>query len=97
MSYFDLDFANDITDRKSVTGFLVKHYGNNVFWQSKKQSIVTLSSTEVEYVVLSKSVWELKFLNQLINEILNQDLTPVIYHDNQNSIIIAKNLETKGS
>ena len=40
--------AGDIVDRKSTTGYEIRMYGNRVYWKSKKQDIVTKSSTEAD-------------------------------------------------
>ena len=47
-AYFDVDYDNDPTDCKSVTGFCIFLGDYLISWKSKKQSIVSLSSTEVE-------------------------------------------------
>ncbi|KAG6492323.1 hypothetical protein ZIOFF_047278 [Zingiber officinale] len=44
------DFARDIDDRKSITGFVFFMGTNAISWSSKKQAIVTLSSYEAEYI-----------------------------------------------
>jgi hypothetical protein len=49
VGYADADFANSV-DRKSVTGYLFKLYGNLVVWASRKQRTVALSSTEAEFI-----------------------------------------------
>lgn len=61
-AFVDADFAGDINDRKSTTGFILKMNDNNVFWQSKKQSVVAISSCEAEYVALATCCTESLFL-----------------------------------
>ena len=47
--YCDSDYARDIDNRKSTTGFAFFLGNNAISWCSKKQPIVTLSTCEVEY------------------------------------------------
>lgn len=47
-SYVDSDFANNVIDRKSITGFLIKINHNIVAWKTKKHNVVTLSRAESE-------------------------------------------------
>ena len=48
--YSNNDWGGDLDDRKNIFGF-VFFIGNTVFsWMSKKQSIVTLSTCEAEYI-----------------------------------------------
>lgn len=49
-AYFNVDFANDLSNRKSRSGFFVSMNGVIVFWDSWKQTGVTSSTTKVEYV-----------------------------------------------
>lgn len=97
-AFVDSDFAGDINDRKSTTGFILKINNNCVFWQSKKQSVVAISSCEAEYVALATCCTESLFLGQLLNDILNESVYPIIiFEDNQSTIRMANTLETKRS
>jgi hypothetical protein len=46
IGYTDADWARDLTDRKSTSGYFTFVGGNLVTWKSKKQNIVALSSAE---------------------------------------------------
>ena len=53
VDYSDSDWFGDIDDRKSTSGS-VFFMGNTAFtWLTKKQSIVTLSTCQAEYVAAS--------------------------------------------
>lgn len=47
--YTDADWAGDITNRKSTSGYFTFVGGNLVTWKSKKQKVVALSSAEAEF------------------------------------------------
>lgn len=95
-AYVDADFANDITDRKSVSGFVVKMNMNVIDWKTKKQSLVALSSAESEYIALSSCISECLFLGQLCSEILRSNIFPIyVYEDNQACIRMASTLESR--
>ena len=92
--YADADWASDVNDRKSTSGYMFKLAGAAVSWSSKKQTSVTLSSTEAEYIsgahAAKKAVW----LRQLISELgLDTSFPTVLHVDNQSAIAIAKNPE----
>ena len=50
IAYTDSDFAGSIDDRKRTSGYVFSFGSGSLSWASKKQPIVTLSSTEAEYV-----------------------------------------------
>ncbi|PNX57099.1 hypothetical protein L195_g058524, partial [Trifolium pratense] len=46
----DSDYAGDLDDRKSTSGYVFLLSGAAVSWSSKKQPVVTLSTTEAEFI-----------------------------------------------
>jgi len=69
MAYIDSDYGRDVDDRKSILGYVSMVNNVALYWSLKKQEIVTLSSTEVEYVVATSSgchcVWIKRVLKQI--------------------------------
>ncbi|CAL2259305.1 unnamed protein product [Prunus armeniaca] len=47
--YTDADYAGNITDRRSTSGYFTFVGGNLVTWYNKKQNVVSRSSAESEY------------------------------------------------
>jgi transposase InsO family protein len=91
IGYADADWANDIEDRKSITGYVFKVFGSTVSWTTRKQSTVSLSSTEAEYIALSHAVCEAIWIMNIMEDIgYQQDQPMKIYEDNQACIRIAE-------
>lgn len=87
VAYCDADWGSECDDRKSRTGFVVMMAGAAISWNSKKQSIVALSSTEAEYIALSSTVREAIWFIQLQTEIGCETKTAfTIYCDNMSAI-----------
>lgn len=93
--YVDSDWASDINDRKSTSGFVFKLFNCTVAWSSRKQSTVSLSSTEAECIALSSAVVEVVWLLKILVEDLKQNnVNPVkINIDNQAAINISNSPE----
>jgi len=47
--YTDVDWAGNVSERKSTSGYFTFVGGNLVTWKSKKQKVVDLSSAEAEF------------------------------------------------
>ena len=56
--YTDSDFAGSQVDCRSTTGYCTFLGGNLVTWKSKKQSLISKSSTEAEFRAMSKGIDE---------------------------------------
>jgi hypothetical protein len=92
-AYSDVDHDSDLTDHKSVTSFCIFVDDFLISSKSKKQSIVSQSSTEVEYRALTSITKEIVWLCWLLADmkVFISHHTPM-YCDNQSSIQIAHNL-----
>ena len=95
--YSDADWAGDIDDRKSTSGYLFQISGGAVTWSSKKQSCVALSTAEAEYIALSSAAQEAVWMRQLTTELGSPPETATIIHeDNQSAISMTKNPQFHG-
>jgi len=56
--YSDADWVGDTDDRKSTSGYLFRISRTAVSWRSKKQTCVTLSTAEAEYMALANATQE---------------------------------------
>ena len=71
--------------------------GAAITWNSKKQSCVALSTTEAEYIALSKASQESIWLQQiLIDKGEKQSNVIIIHEDNQSTIAMMKNPQFHG-
>ncbi|CAJ2635927.1 unnamed protein product [Trifolium pratense] len=88
----DSDYAGDLDDRKSTTGFVFMLGGGAISWSSKKQPIVTLSTTEAEYVSAAAYACQGIWLKNVLNYLkMKQSECTLIYCDNSSSIKLSKN------
>jgi len=92
--YTDADWgANDET-RRSISGHTFILGAGAVSWSSKRQQTVALSSTEAEYLALTRATKEALWLQRLLGEIEGKTRGAVAIHvDNLGCIAMAKNPE----
>lgn len=92
--YSDADYAGDAMTRRSTTGYIFVISGGAVSWSSKRQRMVSLSTTEAEYVAASEASKELVWLRRLLNDVdCRCDKPSVLLVDNQSAIRLIKNPE----
>lgn len=90
--YSDADWANDPSDRKSISGCFSLIFGGAILWTSRKQTNITLSSTEAEFYALAETVKEAKWLYFILKDFnINVDLPIPILVDNMPTINYATN------
>ena len=61
-SFANADWARDMVNQKSTSGYVFQIGTLTISWKSKLQSIVALSSTEAEYLSLSSATQETVWL-----------------------------------
>lgn len=97
IGYSDADWAGDVGDRKSTSGYMFFLGGAAISWRSSKQTCVALSTAEAEYVALSAAAQEAIWLQQLASDLLNQSIRETtILEDNQSTICLTKNPQVHG-
>ena len=91
--YTDADWARNISNRKSTSGYFMFVGGNLIAWRSKKQKVVALSRAEAEFRGMAKGLCELLWLRRLLIEIgfaPNSEMD--LFCDNKAAIDISHNL-----
>lgn len=94
IGFSDADFANDVDTRKSTSGYVFKLSNGPVTWCSQKQSAVSTSTTEAEYIAASTAVKEILWLRQLLQDIDESEICEEgvkLFIDNQSAIKLIKN------
>jgi len=92
--FTDSDYAGSHHDRKSTTGFIYMLNGAPVSWNSQKQPVVAVSSTEAEYVALAAGAKEAVWIRQFLEELGEKQDDPTdLFVDNTSAIKLAHNPE----
>ena len=89
--FFDVDWAGDMDQRRSTSGYLFNVFGGAVSWMSKKQSVVALSTTEAEYMAATHASKEAVWLQRLCSSKGLVQGAIRIDCDSQSAIFLAKN------
>jgi len=108
-TYVDADFAggwdpenaDDASTLYSRTGFVIKYAGCPVYWQSKLQTEIALSTAESEYIAMSQALRETLPIMSLMKEINvvfplhipEPKFVVKVHEDNQSCIAMASNLK----
>lgn len=89
--YCDSDHAGDLNGSRSTIVYTFTVGGNIVSWRSCLQPVVALSSSEAEYIALTKAAKEAYWLKELMNELGFTQGAVEIHWDSQSAIALAKN------
>lgn len=96
--FSDSDFAADLDNRRSTSGYVFTAGGSAISWRSKQQDLVTLSTMEAEYVGLTEAAKEMLWLQRLQSDIkersgstIYMSKSQILHGDNQGSIQLASN------
>lgn len=91
-AYCDASWAS--IEGRSTTGYLIKVFDNLVCFKSRKQTLVSLSTAEAEYISMSECAIDVTWIRNILKEV-GLEIGPItIYCDNQAAIKIG---ETQGN
>ena len=77
--------------RNAISGYVFLMNGGAISWSSKKQSLVTLSTAESEYVTATYTAKEALWLCHIIGEVFQVLKQPItLYSDSQLAIALTK-------
>ena len=92
--FSDANWASNPFDQKSISGTTFLLGGGAIIWSSRKQSIVTQSSMEVEYIAANSVTHNAVWLWELLTQLGFPQKNPAdLFVDNQSAIRLANNPE----
>ncbi|XP_038713373.1 secreted RxLR effector protein 161-like [Tripterygium wilfordii] len=92
VEYSDSGYGGDLEDRKSTSGYAFIYGSAPIAWSSKKQPIVTLSTTEAEFIAAAHCACQVVWMRRLLSELqCSQTDATHIMCDNSSTIKLSKN------
>ncbi|XP_039303444.1 secreted RxLR effector protein 161-like [Solenopsis invicta] len=92
--YVDADFAEDLETRRSTTGYVFLLGNGAVTWTAQRQKMVTISTTEAEYVAAAAAAKEAIWLRRLLSGLeRNCNRATKVFIDNQSTLRLVQNSE----
>lgn len=97
IGFTNSDYVGSVEDRRSTSGYVFMLSGTVVTWSSQKQPVVTLSTAEVEFIVVAGSSCQAIWTQLVLKKIgyMGSEST-VIFYDNSSTIKLARNLVMHG-
>ena len=91
-AYCDADWGNCHYSGRSLTGYCIFLGSSLISWKTKKQKVVSKSSTEAKYTTMSHTTSELVWLTRVLNDLhIHPSLPLPLYCDNITAEHIAAN------
>jgi hypothetical protein len=86
----DSDWGGDSQHRKSVTGFIIKLAGGCVYYKSRFQPTIALSSTEAEFVAATDTGKAILYIRTILAELgMEQKDATILHIDNNGALNMA--------
>ena len=85
----DSDWAGDSTHRRSVTGIILRIAGGCVFYKTKYQDTIALSTTEAEFTAACDAGKAILYVRSILHELhMHQDEATPLYIDNNGALLM---------
>jgi reverse transcriptase-like protein len=89
VGYVDADGVSQ-DHRRAISGYVFMVDGGAVSWSSKKQELVTLSTTEAEYVAATHAAKEAIWIRRLLSELFGSvDKPTTLFCDSKSAIALS--------
>jgi len=88
-AYSDADWAGCPESRRSTSGGIIRFNGDIICWISKKQKTIAMSSAESEYIALTETAKEIRWIQQWVGEISDVTTPGTIKCDNRAAILLS--------
>ncbi|XP_070808217.1 uncharacterized protein [Pituophis catenifer annectens] len=85
--YADADWAGNIKSRKSTSSYVLLLNNCPIHWYTGKQKLVVTSTTEAEFVCLSKAANNLVWFDDLLCSIWTEPSYPIVIHEDNKAAI----------
>ena len=92
IGYSDADWASNLEDRKSTSGYVFLRAGGAISWQTRKQPTPALSSSESELLALTSALKEaMSWRHRLYHIGFAPTTATMIKCDNQGAMVLIRN------
>ncbi|KAL0352468.1 UNVERIFIED_CONTAM: Retrovirus-related Pol polyprotein from transposon TNT 1-94 [Sesamum calycinum] len=97
VAYTDSDYAGDVEDRKNTSSYVFLLSSGAVSWSSRKQPVVSLSTTEAECIAATSCACQAAWLSRVLIKLeLDHKKLTIIFCDSSSAIKLSKNPEMHG-
>jgi hypothetical protein len=100
VGYTDADFARCMDSRKSTSGYIYMLAGEEISWKSSKQSLVTASAMQAEFLACYEATGQVVWLKNDIPglKVIDNITEPItLYCDNQSVVFFSSNNNLSGA
>ena len=88
--FVDSNYVGFLDLRKSLIRFVFTAFSTAFSWKASLQKVLALSTTEAEYMALTKAMKESLWLEGIAKRPKIQDKVIVVHYDNQSVIDLSK-------
>jgi hypothetical protein len=92
IGWVDADYGGDIDSRRLCAGYVFIQAGGPTAWSAQYQPTVALSTTEAEYMAVSRGAKQILWMYSEMEEVgYPQEKPGILYNDNSGAVALTKN------